>query len=344
MSLSRPIIIKNNKVNNGIGNSGFNSSSLSDIHIPPHHHSSSNSLSFSPPTNPIPLISPYGPMIDKRIALYKTEMCRTLEETGTCRYADKCQFAHACDELRSIPRHPRYKTEICRTWWEQGHCPYGKRCCFIHSDDLKMNSSASLNYLHSSLNESANGNGSHSSINNILRNEAINHHIGKLENNDDEEEEEDFISRGKEGMGSELISGLGIGGRRSLLQDLSRESISYSNSSSSLFVVPIGKPYGRSWLDENGIYFSRSMPSKIIHIEAMNNSGNSNNSNNKEERERINGISQRDINNRNSNNDNSNIIMDKINDNDNIDDQIDDDWSSEELREITRNLLKLTEF
>lgn len=72
---------------------------------------------------------------DKRIVLYKTEMCRTFEETGICKYGIKCQFAHDRAELRNIQRHPRYKTEICRTFWEQGQCPYGKRCCFIHTEN-----------------------------------------------------------------------------------------------------------------------------------------------------------------------------------------------------------------
>lgn len=72
---------------------------------------------------------------DKRITLYKTEMCRTYEETGTCKYGPKCQFAHDRAELREISRHPRYKTEICKTFWEQGNCPYGKRCCFIHTEN-----------------------------------------------------------------------------------------------------------------------------------------------------------------------------------------------------------------
>jgi hypothetical protein len=71
---------------------------------------------------------------DKRIALYKTEICRTFEETGQCRYGLKCQFAHHMGELRMAPKHPRYKTEICRTYWESGTCPYGKRCCFIHNE------------------------------------------------------------------------------------------------------------------------------------------------------------------------------------------------------------------
>ena len=69
--------------------------------------------------------------------LYKTELCRSYEETGTCRYGPKCQFAHGQDELRHITRHPKYKTEVCKTFSTTGTCPYGKRCRFIHSDGKK---------------------------------------------------------------------------------------------------------------------------------------------------------------------------------------------------------------
>jgi len=67
---------------------------------------------------------------------YKTELCRSYEETGGwCRYGDKCQFAHGTSELRSVDRHPRYKTELCRTFHSRGFCAYGPRCHFIHNVD-----------------------------------------------------------------------------------------------------------------------------------------------------------------------------------------------------------------
>ncbi|KAH7915110.1 hypothetical protein BJ138DRAFT_1098115 [Hygrophoropsis aurantiaca] len=78
-----------------------------------------------------------GPSANNRkLGLYKTELCRSWEEKGTCRYGAKCQFAHGEDELRNVARHPKYKTEICRaqTFWVSGACPYGKRCCFIHTE------------------------------------------------------------------------------------------------------------------------------------------------------------------------------------------------------------------
>ena len=56
-----------------------------------------------------------GPSANNRkLGLYKTELCRSWEEKGTCRYGSKCQFAHGEEELRKVPRHPKYKTEICR--------------------------------------------------------------------------------------------------------------------------------------------------------------------------------------------------------------------------------------
>ncbi|EFN56478.1 hypothetical protein CHLNCDRAFT_15825, partial [Chlorella variabilis] len=64
---------------------------------------------------------------------WQTELCRSWEETGSCRYGAKCQFAHGREELRPVLRHPKYKTEVCRTFAQSGTCPYGTRCRFIHS-------------------------------------------------------------------------------------------------------------------------------------------------------------------------------------------------------------------
>ncbi|KAF9519908.1 hypothetical protein BS47DRAFT_1287954 [Hydnum rufescens UP504] len=82
-----------------------------------------------------------GPSANNRkLGLYKTELCRSWEEKGSCRYGPKCQFAHGEEEIRKVARHPKacfippYKTEICRTFWVSGSCPYGKRCCFIHTE------------------------------------------------------------------------------------------------------------------------------------------------------------------------------------------------------------------
>lgn len=66
---------------------------------------------------------------------YKTELCRPFEESGSCKYGDKCQFAHGGHELRTLVRHPKYKTELCRTYHTIGLCPYGPRCHFVHNDE-----------------------------------------------------------------------------------------------------------------------------------------------------------------------------------------------------------------
>ncbi|RUS14542.1 hypothetical protein BC937DRAFT_93660 [Endogone sp. FLAS-F59071] len=76
---------------------------------------------------------------EKKTRLYKTELCRSWEEKGECRYGRKCQYAHGEAELRPVYRHKKYKTQICRTFWETGTCPYGVRCTFIHRDDSKAN-------------------------------------------------------------------------------------------------------------------------------------------------------------------------------------------------------------
>ena len=65
---------------------------------------------------------------------YKTELCNAWSETGTCRYGDRCQFAHGTAELRPVVRHPKYKTQECKSFWTTGMCPYGTRCKFIHSE------------------------------------------------------------------------------------------------------------------------------------------------------------------------------------------------------------------
>lgn len=64
---------------------------------------------------------------------YKTEMCRPFQENGSCKYGDKCQFAHGFGELRTVTRHPKYKTDLCKTYHSSGFCPYGPRCHFVHN-------------------------------------------------------------------------------------------------------------------------------------------------------------------------------------------------------------------
>ena len=49
-----------------------------------------------------------GPSANNRkLGLYKTELCRSWEEKGQCRYGPKCQFAHGEEEIRKVARHPK---------------------------------------------------------------------------------------------------------------------------------------------------------------------------------------------------------------------------------------------
>uniref|UniRef100_A0A3B5LL75 mRNA decay activator protein ZFP36 n=1 Tax=Xiphophorus couchianus TaxID=32473 RepID=A0A3B5LL75_9TELE len=82
---------------------------------------------------------------------YKTELCRPFEENGSCKYGEKCQFAHGYHELRSLTRHPKYKTEPCRTFHTIGFCPYGPRCHFIHNADERRPAPPLRPKLHHSL-------------------------------------------------------------------------------------------------------------------------------------------------------------------------------------------------
>lgn len=85
-----------------------------------------------PPSSALPAQVP--PMLSSN--RYKTELCRGFQETGSCKYGSKCQFAHGEAELRGLYRHPKYKTEPCRTFYNFGYCPYGSRCHFIHEEKV----------------------------------------------------------------------------------------------------------------------------------------------------------------------------------------------------------------
>ena len=84
-------------------------------------------------TNPRSPVSP-APGV-QNANRYKTEMCRPYQENGTCKYGDKCQFAHGTQDMRNVSRHPKYKTDLCRTYHSVGFCPYGPRCHFVHALD-----------------------------------------------------------------------------------------------------------------------------------------------------------------------------------------------------------------
>ena len=69
---------------------------------------------------------------------YKTELCKYYSINGTCKYGDKCAYAHGVENLRSkVTNTTAYRTKKCTQFFEHGYCPYGNRCQFAHQ--LKSN-------------------------------------------------------------------------------------------------------------------------------------------------------------------------------------------------------------
>lgn len=67
-----------------------------------------NQTSFN--STPSPQNSTGPSANNRKLGLYKTELCRSWEEKGTCRYGPKCQFAHGEDEIKKVARHPKVRT------------------------------------------------------------------------------------------------------------------------------------------------------------------------------------------------------------------------------------------
>lgn len=64
---------------------------------------------------------------------FKTELCNNLIELGSCKYGDRCHYAHGAHELRQVSRrHPKYRTEKCKNFESTGKCPFGPRCSYVH--------------------------------------------------------------------------------------------------------------------------------------------------------------------------------------------------------------------
>ncbi|KAA8536489.1 hypothetical protein F0562_028967 [Nyssa sinensis] len=67
-------------------------------------------------------------------SFYKTEICRPWEDSGSCRYGSKCQFAHGKEELRPTRFLNKSKSEAqtCKSFTSSGSCTYGSKCRFVH--------------------------------------------------------------------------------------------------------------------------------------------------------------------------------------------------------------------
>eukprot|EP01017_Pseudomicrothorax_dubius_P027374 TRINITY_DN3145_c0_g1_i1.p1 TRINITY_DN3145_c0_g1~~TRINITY_DN3145_c0_g1_i1.p1 ORF type:complete len:218 (+),score=35.17 TRINITY_DN3145_c0_g1_i1:35-688(+) len=64
---------------------------------------------------------------------YKTELCKNWEFSGTCKWGNKCSYAHGDNELKEKKHlHSNFRTTPCRQFHKNGSCFYGKRCQYVH--------------------------------------------------------------------------------------------------------------------------------------------------------------------------------------------------------------------
>lgn len=70
---------------------------------------------------------------------YKTELCKTFSQKGSCAYGSKCRFAHGKNELctKDVGT-KKYKIKECASFFTNGSCCYGNRCHFKH-EERKLN-------------------------------------------------------------------------------------------------------------------------------------------------------------------------------------------------------------
>jgi len=69
----------------------------------------------------------------KNKLLVKTELCTNWTLMSTCRFKERCFFAHGVEELKKRSRVSNYKTQPCIDCLiENGHCMFGSRCNYCH--------------------------------------------------------------------------------------------------------------------------------------------------------------------------------------------------------------------
>ncbi|KAG2703778.1 hypothetical protein I3843_06G144000 [Carya illinoinensis] len=67
-------------------------------------------------------------------SLYKTEICRSWEDSGSCRYGSKCQFAHGKEELRPtrFPAKNKSEAQMYKSSSGTGSGTYGAKSRYVH--------------------------------------------------------------------------------------------------------------------------------------------------------------------------------------------------------------------
>ncbi|XP_061664467.1 cysteine three histidine 1 [Syngnathoides biaculeatus] len=115
----------------------------SDLLLPPNYEKkfADNLLcNEEPMKDGVSLVKSLLPVLDPPVSRipwlcstrYKTELCVSYASTGSCSYAERCNFAHGLQDLHVPFRHPKYKTELCRNYHFEGYCYFGSRCLFVH--------------------------------------------------------------------------------------------------------------------------------------------------------------------------------------------------------------------
>jgi len=67
---------------------------------------------------------------------YKTSICKSWAESGSCQYGGACLFAHGEGEKRSEGQ--QFKTSLCKNWESSGTCQWGDQCKWAHGrEDLR---------------------------------------------------------------------------------------------------------------------------------------------------------------------------------------------------------------
>jgi len=62
-------------------------------------------------------------------------MCKNWEMYGSCKWNDKCSYAHGEHELVKKTHMPKnFMTKACEQFHKEKYCAYGKRCQFMHSE------------------------------------------------------------------------------------------------------------------------------------------------------------------------------------------------------------------
>lgn len=98
----------------------------------------SSSCNSSPPKDNLKRYLDFDGRLIKTIPeKHKTELCKTYSELGSCRYGDKCRFAHGTHELVTLRNeNGHYRQRKCKGFWDHMCCKYGVRCQFGHTEPM----------------------------------------------------------------------------------------------------------------------------------------------------------------------------------------------------------------